>query len=916
MGFHLLSPQAAETLFARSLAAAEVAPRFFENGAGALASIYQQVKRYNAAEGSSLQVAASHSRLACRNHLRPKEPPVMAKRLFKLLFSLILTVATVLSNLANGQTVAQLQNRWLTVSVRPSDGSFEIRGAGLRDPVLTARVGAEINHQWILSTDYSTHEIATSTFHDALGDGHQIEVSFKGLADKPDLKYWLQLYNDRPYGNVQVQIENTGREPIRIESIRTLDVIGEPRVNLGGPENADRVLSDSYSEDRPPVHIYDLGKAPTYLGEDDLGKELSDLHLGVGSQLIYNRQSRLSLLLAALTSDRWLTILSLHTAQASGGIGISSYTVDSTGTTEILKKESLRHDSASDQIELSLPLSPGKQMFSEKLAFSVSQDYHAQLESYGEAIRLLHNARIPSAAPWGWWSWTAYYFGLSQGTALSNAQWLAQNLKELGFDYFHIDDGYSYSDGEYTTANAALFPDGMRQLGHEICHLGLNFALWTAPFRVSQRAWVHENHPEWLVHNAQGTPIQIGFVESSRDPLYVLDATHPGAQDYLRSTYKTLTREWGVRYIKLDFMDDTAIEGFRYQPDVTALETQRIGLQIIRDAVGNDVLLDKDGSAMLNTVGLTELGRTSTDTGHSFQDEKQDATGIAARYYMNNNFYVADPDAFMIAQHFVTDQTWPQSKTPLTLDDAEVSITLAAVAGGMFEIGDDLPTLGAEPDRLNLVRNADLLEMVRLRTAVRPLDLMTYSADDEQPSIFLLHEDKHQSVLAVFNWTEHLRSHELKLEELGLTSKNSFTASDVFHPDRQVAPSGGILRIDDQAPHSVRLIKIIDTSSPADTLSVSLQAPSEAQLGATVHVSAAVAADSAPALAYHWEFGDGISAQGPSADHVYTWNGVYQIVLKVDGLNGVSATQNASITVQGTIKTTYDIEHASRFKER
>jgi alpha-galactosidase len=835
------------------------------------------------------------------------------KRFHKLALAAIFIFIAVFSYAAD-DNVAPLQNRWLAVSVR-SDGSFELRAPGIRDPVLTARVGAEINHQWVLSTDYPKHQIAVSTFHDALGDGHQIEVSFTGLSGKPDLKYSLQLYNDRPYGSVQVQVDNTGPSPITIESIRTLDVISAPRLNLGAPENADRVLSDSYSEDRPPMHIYDLGKAPVYLGEDDLGKDLSNLHLAVGSQLIYNQQSKFSLLLATFTSDRWLTILSLHTAPAAGGARIPSYTVDSTGTTEIVKKESLRHAPASDQIELSLPLPPGKQMSSEKLAFSVSQDYHAQLENYGEAIRLLHKARIPNVAPWGWWSWTAYYFGLSQGTALSNARWLSQNLKPLGFDYFHIDDGYSYSDGEYTTANASLFPDGMRHIGHEICNLGLTFAIWTAPFRVSQRAWVHEHHPEWLVHNADGKPIQIGFVESSRDPLYVLDATHPGAQEYLRSTYKTLTREWGVRYIKLDFMDDTAIEGFRYQPDVTALEAQRIGLQVIRDAVGNDVLLDKDGSAMLNTVGLTETGRTSADTGHSFEDEKQDATGIAARYYMNNNFYVADPDAFMVAQHFVTDQTWPQSKTPLTLDEAEVSITLAAIAGGMFEIGDDLPTLGAEPDRMNLVRNRDLLDMVRLRSAAKPLDLMTYSADDEQPSVFLVGEDKRQSMLAVFNWTEHERSHDLKLEELRLTSKNSFAASDIFHPDRQVALSDGTLRIDKQAPHSVRLIKIIDSSLPPSAPSVALQAPSQAQLGATVHVSAAVAPDSTPALAYHWEFGDGISAVGPSADHAYTRNGVYKIVLKVDGLDGVSATQNASITVQGEIKTKYDIEHARRLEE-
>jgi alpha-galactosidase len=839
------------------------------------------------------------------------------KRFSELVIGLILTVIAAFSGSASSQTVAPLQNHWLTVAVRQPDSSFELRANGLRDPVLTARVGAEINHQWVWSTDYPSHQIASSLFQSPLGEGHQLEVSFTGLAGKPNLGYTIQLYNDRPYGNVQVHIENTGREPMSIESIRTMDVIGEPRVNLGGPENTDRVLSDSYSEDRPPLHIFDLGKAPAYVGEDEFGKDVSDLHLAVGSQLIYNRQSKFSLLLAALTSDRWLTILHLHTAQSSsGGVRIASYTADSTGTTEIMKKESLRDDPASDQVELSLPLSPGSQMSSEKLGFSVSQDYHAQLESYGEAVRLLHHARIPSAAPWGWWSWTAYYFGLSQGTALSNAQWLSQNLKQLGFDFFHIDDGYSYSDGEYTTANAALFPDGMRQLGHQVCQLGLKFALWTAPFRVSQRAWVYENHPEWLVHNAQGRPIQIGLVESSQDPIYVLDATHPGAQNYLRTTYETLRREWGVRYLKLDFMDDTAIEGYRYQPEVTALEAERIGLQIIRDAVGDDVLLDKDGSPMLNTVGLTELGRTSTDTGHSFQGDKEDATGIAARYYMNNNFYIADPDAFTVAEQLITDQTWHQSKSPLTLDEAEVSITLAAVAGGMFELGDDLPTLGGEPDRLNLVHNADLLDTVRLRRAANPLDLMTYSPEDEQPSVFLLHEDKRQSMLAVFNWTESSRSHQFGLIDLGIASKSSLAASDVFHQDRSVKLTQGILRIDDQAPHSVRLIKIIDNSLPPSTPSVSLQAPGQAQLGATVHISAAVDPDSAPALAYHWDFGDGISAQGPSADHAYTQNGVYKIVLKVDGLSGVSAIQTNPITIQGTIKTTYDVEHSRRYKER
>ena len=57
---------------------------------------------------------------------------------------------------------------------------------------------------------------------------------------------------------------------------------------------------------------------------------------------------------------------------------------------------------------------------------------------------------------------------------------------------------------------------------------------------LSQRAWVFQKHPEWLLHNAAGQLIHIGYVTDKQDPLYVLDTTNPGAQDYLKQTYSTL----------------------------------------------------------------------------------------------------------------------------------------------------------------------------------------------------------------------------------------------------------------------------------------------------------------------------------------------------------------------------------------
>ena len=91
-------------------------------------------------------------------------------------------------------------------------------------------------------------------------------------------------------------------------------------------------------------------------------------------------------------------------------------------------------------------------------------------------------------------------------------------------------------------------------------------------------------------------------------------------------------------------MDDTAIEGSVIGRIPVPLKRSRSALKILRDAVGPDVLLDKDGSPLLPAVGYTDLGRLSTDTGHSFQGARR-CSGIAARYYMNGKWYGADPDA-------------------------------------------------------------------------------------------------------------------------------------------------------------------------------------------------------------------------------------------------------------------------------
>ncbi|HWF65901.1 MAG TPA: PKD domain-containing protein, partial [Acidobacteriaceae bacterium] len=288
---------------------------------------------------------------------------------------------------------------------------------------------------------------------------------------------------------------------------------------------------------------------------------------------------------------------------------------------------------------------------------------------------------------------------------------------------------------------------------------------------------------------------------------------------------------------------------------------------------------------------------------------KDAATGIAARYYMNRNYFVADPDAFSVSDQTIHDQGWHNSRKPLSLDDAKIAITLAAVTGGMYEIGDDLPLLGTEPERLALVENQDLIDMARLGRSSTPLDLMTYLSEDEQPSIFLLKESSRQSILTVFNWTENSRTHTFTLASLGLKGTGHYTVTDVF--DKKPLTNSEPIVVT-QPPHSVRVLKIINTTIPAQAPAVEAQHPFSAATGEDTTFTAMVKGEAVPAITYRWNFGDGVSVEGRQVSHAYTHAGDYSVTLHATGLDGLVGKTEFRITVNGFIPTRFDPANTHR----
>jgi len=80
----------------------------------------------------------------------------------------------------------QLANDKLSLTVNANHGTYQLAVRGAQ-PIFTSRVAAQVNHEWLRSTEYPRHTVSESQFTDDLGSGRTITLTTYGLRDKADL---------------------------------------------------------------------------------------------------------------------------------------------------------------------------------------------------------------------------------------------------------------------------------------------------------------------------------------------------------------------------------------------------------------------------------------------------------------------------------------------------------------------------------------------------------------------------------------------------------------------------------------------------------------------------------------------------------------------------------------------------------
>jgi len=68
-------------------------------------------------------------------------------------------------------------------------------------------------------------------------------------------------------------------------------------------------------------------------------------------------------------------------------------------------------------------------------------------------------------------------------------------------------------------------------------------------------------------------------------------------------------------------------------------------------------------------------------------------------------------------------------------------------------------------------------------------------------------------------------------------------------------------------------------------------------------------------VSFSWNFGDGVTLEGPEVSHAYTKPGTYQVVVTAAGLGGLSTEAHFSLTVAGSVSTRFAPAEKQRYQQ-
>lgn len=381
-----------------------------------------------------------------------------------------------------------------------------------------------------------------------------------------------------------------------------------------------------------------------------------------------------------------------------------------------------------------LTLAPGESWEMEEFRFGLSRSVASALSMVAEAINRNHPPLRFPAPPAGWCSWYCFGPRVTAENVRANLASIRKNTPALR--YIQIDDGYQPAMGDWLETGKA-FGGNVQGVLKEIRAQGFEPALWVAPFIAQGDSKVFEDNPDWFIKGEDGNPVpsnRVTFGGWRFGPWYAMDGTHPGVQRHFEDLFRTMRREWGVTYFKLDANFWGAMHGGRlHDPRATRIEAYRRGMEAIRRG-SEDAFLLGCNHPIWASFGLIHGSRSSADISRKWKTFVEVARQNLSRNWQNGTLWWNDPDAVTLSGS-------------LPEEEYRFHATMAFAAGGMILSGDDLTTL--PPDRLKMLH------------ALLPATGRAARFDDSALRIGITDLPDGRRAYSLFNWTDQPQSFQV-----------------------------------------------------------------------------------------------------------------------------------------------------------
>ena len=325
---------------------------------------------------------------------------------------------------------------------------------------------------------------------------------------------------------------------------------------------------------------------------------------------------------------------------------------------------------------------------------------------------------VAPTPPMGWNSWDSYGTTVTEAEVRANADYMAQRLKQHGWQYVVIDiqwsepnaQAHGYRPGaqlamdEYGRLVPAVnrFPSsaggrGFRPLADYIHGLGLRFGIHI--MRGIPRQAVKANLPVFGSQARAGAIADTASICPWNTDMYGVDLSRPGAQDYYDSILK-LYADWGVDYIKADDIARPA-----HREEIAALH-RAIG------KTGRPIVLSlSPGPAMIKDVAFLQenanMWRISDDFWDDWKALRLNFILMSIWSGMARPSAWPDADMLPLGRIGIRAERGEVRMTRFTRDEQRTLLSLWSIAQAPLMFGGDLPS--NDDFTLSLIVNDEVL---------------------------------------------------------------------------------------------------------------------------------------------------------------------------------------------------------------